>query len=149
MSLQIFLPAWIPLASTGQQQLDLRKHRGLKAIISYAERECTKDRHWKYLCMYAHQVRISERLKHNMIKHLGTHRVLLCGYCPETASAMRKTNLSQTLHVFGHFVNQQEDANQQKSWSQHSAKHISRPGHLMPALGLNKWVIIFLGFDLE
>lgn len=57
--------------------------------------------------MYAYQLCVRERQKHKIIKQLGIHRVLLCRHCPET---MRKTKLSQTLHILGHSVKQQ-DAN--------------------------------------
>lgn len=89
--------------------------------------------------MYAYQICVRERQKHKIIKHLGMHRILLYGYCPET---IRKTKLSQTLHILGHLSNNKMQTDQKN-------EYIPRRAHLIPAPGLNNRVLVFLGFNLE
>lgn len=61
--------------------------------------------------MYACEVCIRERLKHEIIKHLGIHRFILCGYCPNTLPQLGEKQLRPCMFLDTRSINSKMQTN--------------------------------------
>lgn len=122
-------------------QLDLIKHRGLQAIrflqsfMQKGNAQRTKTlKIFLYVCLSVMCQRKAEVL--NNLESTGSSFADIVPRLWEKQNSVRPCTFLDIL-------------SNNKMQTDRKTEYIPRPAHLIPALGLNNGVLVFLGFDLE